>query len=114
MTRSETGLADRRKTMMILVASPLTENIYRRIGAEELAPYFEIVVADCLASLIPSDRHPAFSEKRSATIRKVDSQKAFAAYEADYIVNTSTPGVNPFENLAEYLSGHDFFPRKFL
>ena len=79
MTRLGADLADRRKTMMILVGSPLTENIYRRIGAEELAPYFEIVVADCLPWLIPSDRHPAFSEKRSATIRKVDSQKVFEA-----------------------------------
>jgi hypothetical protein len=79
MTSLGADLADRRKTMMILVGSPLTENIYRRIGAEELAPYFEIVVADCLPWLIPSDRHPAFSEKRSATIRKVDSQKVFEA-----------------------------------
>lgn len=79
MNRSETDLAARRKTMMILVASPLTENIYRRIGTEELALHFDMVVADCMAWLIPSDRHPAFSEKKSATIRKVDSQKAFAA-----------------------------------
>jgi hypothetical protein len=79
MTMPETGLCERRKTMMILVASPLTENIYRRIGAEELVSYFEVVVADCLAWLISSDRHPAFSEKRSTTIRKVDSFQAFAA-----------------------------------
>lgn len=79
MTGMKTGLAERRKTMMILVASPLTENIYRRIGVEELSLYFEIVVADCLAWLIPSDRHPTFSKKQSATIRKVDSQKSFAA-----------------------------------
>lgn len=79
MTRLESDLTPRRKTMMILVASPLTENIYRRIGAEELAGYFEIVVADCLAWLIPSDRHPAFNEKKSTTIRKVCNQKTFAA-----------------------------------
>lgn len=79
MTQPETGLSERRKTMMILVASPLTENIYRRIGAEELAEYFEVVVADCLAWLIPSDRHPAYSEKQSRTIRKVDCQQAFMA-----------------------------------
>ena len=78
MTRSETGLPERRKTMMILVASPLTENIYRRIGADELAEYFEIVVADWLEWLIPSDRQPTFSEMKSATICKVDSQKTFA------------------------------------
>ena len=79
MTRPETGLTDRRKKMMILVASPLTENIYCRIGAEVLASYFEVVVADCLAWLIPSDRHPTFSEKESTAIRKVDSLQAFAA-----------------------------------
>jgi len=79
MSRSETGLAERRKTMMILVASPLTENIYRRIGVEELASCFEIVVADCLTWVISSNRHPTFSAKQSATIRKVDSKKAFAA-----------------------------------
>lgn len=79
MSHPEIDLAARRKTMMILVASPLTENIYRRIGAEELAGYFEIVVADCLAWLIPSDRRPAFNEKKSTTIRKVDSLKSFAA-----------------------------------
>jgi hypothetical protein len=79
MNHSEIDLPARRKTMMILVASPLTENIYLRIGAEELSRHFEIVVADCLAWLIPSDRHPVFSEKKSATIRKVDSQKTFAA-----------------------------------
>lgn len=79
MTRSETFLCEQRKTMMILVASPLTENIYRRIGADELEVHFEVVVVDCLAWLVPSDRHPAFSEKKSATIRKVDNHKAFAA-----------------------------------
>jgi len=37
-------------------------------------------------------------------------EEAYAAYEADYIVNTSTPGANPFENLAAYLSGLSSVP----
>lgn len=77
MSRLEKGLVEQRKTMLILVASPLTEDIYRRIGVGELAPYFEIVVADCLAWLVPSERHPTFNERRDEIIRKVKSSKAF-------------------------------------
>lgn len=79
MTRSGKSQVDRRKTMMILVASPLTENIYRRIGAEELASHFEVVIADCLAWLISSGRHPAFKEKESTNICKVGSLQDFVA-----------------------------------
>jgi hypothetical protein len=71
--------------MMILVASPLTENIYRRIGAEELAIYFNIVVADCLGWLVRSDRHPQYIEMKSTSICKVGSQKAFTTLIRDVV-----------------------------
>lgn len=63
--------------MVIVVASPLTEDIYRRIGVDELSRYFEIIVADCLSWLVSSDRHPDFSEKHSDKIRKVNSRQEF-------------------------------------
>jgi hypothetical protein len=37
-----------KELLVILVGSPLTENIYRRIGAKELSAHFEVVVVDCL------------------------------------------------------------------
>ena len=62
MSDKHTETPARSRTMMILVASPLTENIYRRIGAVELAMHFNIIVADCLGWLVRSDRHPQYIE----------------------------------------------------
>ena len=83
MSDKHTETPARSRTMMILVASPLTENIYRRIGAVELAMHFNIIVADCLGWLVRSDRHPQYIEMESASICKVGSQKAFSTLIRD-------------------------------
>lgn len=64
-----------KEKLAILVASPLTENIYRRIGAEELSAHFNIVVIDCLEWVRSSSEYPKFVKKISPDIIDVRSEK---------------------------------------
>jgi hypothetical protein len=66
-----------KKKLTIIVASPLTENIYERISANVLSKHFEVTVLDCLDWLKSVDNRPAFSEKFGANIRKITNHRAF-------------------------------------
>jgi hypothetical protein len=57
-----------RERLAILVGSPLTENIYRRIGAEELSAHFDIIVVDCLEWVRCFSEHTKFVKKVSPNI----------------------------------------------
>lgn len=67
-----------RRRMLILVASPLTEGVYRRIGARELATYFDVTVADCLQWVRRFDQRPEFKAAEAANIVRVDNPGGFS------------------------------------
>jgi hypothetical protein len=67
----------RRRVLAITVASPLTQNIYDRIGAEVISGYFDVVIIDCLEWVRQYDQKPAYIEMQSENIYRVDSESAF-------------------------------------
>jgi hypothetical protein len=73
---------------VILVGSPLTANIYRRIGAKELSAHFDVVVVDCLKWV----RH--FSESLEFTKKVLPSIiEACSEAELHMIFNQKRPAV---------------------
>lgn len=63
-----------REKLAILVASPMTENIYRRIGAEEMSAHFDVVVVDCLEWVRRFSERPKFVKKVSPNIVEARSE----------------------------------------
>lgn len=63
--------------MVILVASPLTRNIYDRIGAETLSRYFGVSVLDCLEWLRPAGKAIAFEAVEREGIVLVSNEAQF-------------------------------------
>lgn len=63
-----------RETLAILVASPLTENIYRRIGVEEFTADFDVLVVDCLAWVRRYSERAEFAKKAASNIVEAGSE----------------------------------------
>lgn len=72
-------LAPVRQVLAITVASPLTQNIYDRIGAEALGRQYDVVVIDCLEWVREYERKPVFRGIEAPNIVQVDSESAFKA-----------------------------------
>lgn len=66
-----------KKVLAITVASPLTQNIYDRIGANVLAQDFDVVIFDCLEWIRRYDKEPVYDAVEGKHIRKIDSDSAF-------------------------------------
>jgi hypothetical protein len=125
----------RRQVLVITVASPLTQNIYDRIGAEIISKYFDVVIIDCIEWVRQYDQKPAYIEMQSENIHQVDSESAFREvfrrtlpsfvldfvgrgkftrkiqetcreYNALYITNLLTPFPNPISKKSLWRSFH--------
>lgn len=67
----------KRKVLAITVASPLTQNIYDRIGAAVISEHFDVVVLDCLDWVRDYVERPVYQEVAARNIHKVDSLESF-------------------------------------
>ena len=63
--------------MAIIVASPLTQNIYDRIGAHVIEKYYEVAIIDCLAWERKYDENLVYKEIEAANIHAVNSMSTF-------------------------------------
>lgn len=65
-----------RLNLVIVVSSPLTDNIYERIGATLLAEQFEVTVLDCFDWLMTFDVRPQFIQSTAGNIRVIRDKVA--------------------------------------
>ncbi len=80
----------RKKKLAIIVASPLTENIYQRIGADQFDE-MEVAVFDCLHWIRKTNDIPAFISTSKNNILEIGNVEAFSramtAFQPDYLLD---------------------------
>jgi len=67
----------RKKVLVIIVGSPLTENIYERIGVDIFSKSFDIKVVDCLGWLRHYEEKPEYTAIKAENICEVNSENSF-------------------------------------
>jgi len=67
----------RQRVMAIIVASPLTQNIYERIGAEVIAATFNVVVIDCLKWIRNYSSEPEYVCVNAKNIYAINNKEDF-------------------------------------
>lgn len=75
---------DVRPKLLIIVASPLTHSIIRRIHVDELGEKLEVVVADCMAWVRKTGNGIKYKRSDKKNIVTIGSQKDFSRYLASY------------------------------
>jgi hypothetical protein len=68
---------EQKQVMAIIVASPLTQNIYERIGVDILSESFDIKVIDCLEWVRHYEQKPVYNAMQAENIYQADSEIAF-------------------------------------
>ena len=67
----------KKQAMAIIVASPLTQNIYERIGAGILSESFDVTVIDCLEWVRHYERKPDYNPMINENIYEANSEIEF-------------------------------------
>ena len=68
---------DERRRLIILVASPLTNDIVRRVFANELAIHFHVIIGDCLQWVRKTDVRVSFTPGKFDEVVSVTSEDEF-------------------------------------
>ncbi|MDA9030976.1 hypothetical protein N9I31_03970 [Candidatus Pseudothioglobus singularis] len=82
---------NKKRVMAIIVASPLTQNIFERIGADIMNATFDVVVIDCMDWIRKYKKRPLFKPIQEKNIFLAESKSEFndilSRVKVDYVLD---------------------------